>query len=165
MLDLPVLRSSFFFQAEDGIRDVAVTGVQTCALPISSSGPTRRCSSRPVDAGGDGALEHLLVGPLEVPETFGAAGGDAYVSRLLHPEIFLAARFDSREFELFPEHLGELVEGDVHFEDMVAWRVSRLPRPPVRIGGAQDRPHLAVTLADPSDLAVTENELGDRDLG
>src|SRR2546422_7729345 len=27
--------SGFFFQAEDGIRDVAVTGVQTCALPIS----------------------------------------------------------------------------------------------------------------------------------
>src|SRR2546429_6829692 len=27
---------SFFFQAEDGIRDVAVTGVQTCALPIFS---------------------------------------------------------------------------------------------------------------------------------
>src|SRR3989449_7236279 len=26
----------FFFQAEDGIRDVAVTGVQTCALPICS---------------------------------------------------------------------------------------------------------------------------------
>src|SRR2546429_9394243 len=28
----------FFFQAEDGIRDVAVTGVQTCALPISRGG-------------------------------------------------------------------------------------------------------------------------------
>src|SRR2546429_2594280 len=28
----------FFFQAEDGIRDVAVTGVQTCALPISDWG-------------------------------------------------------------------------------------------------------------------------------
>src|SRR6266550_1297964 len=27
----------FFFQAEDGIRDVAVTGVQTCALPIAQS--------------------------------------------------------------------------------------------------------------------------------
>jgi len=26
---------SFFFQAEDGIRDWSVTGVQTCALPIS----------------------------------------------------------------------------------------------------------------------------------
>src|SRR5687768_17729831 len=28
----------FFFQAEDGIRDVAVTGVQTCALPIFTDG-------------------------------------------------------------------------------------------------------------------------------
>src|SRR5437773_3710612 len=28
----------FFFQAEDGIRDRDVTGVQTCALPISNSG-------------------------------------------------------------------------------------------------------------------------------
>src|SRR5438105_13574260 len=28
--------SFFFFQAEDGIRDPLVTGVQTCALPISS---------------------------------------------------------------------------------------------------------------------------------
>src|SRR3989449_11408528 len=28
----------FFFQAEDGIRDVAVTGVQTCALPILGHG-------------------------------------------------------------------------------------------------------------------------------
>src|SRR2546430_4425443 len=27
--------SCFFFQAEDGIRDLTVTGVQTCALPIS----------------------------------------------------------------------------------------------------------------------------------
>src|SRR5206468_6458887 len=29
------LRFFFFFQAEDGIRDLIVTGVQTCALPIS----------------------------------------------------------------------------------------------------------------------------------
>src|SRR5205823_9020618 len=29
-----VLRLFFFFQAEDGIRDKLVTGVQTCALPI-----------------------------------------------------------------------------------------------------------------------------------
>src|SRR5256885_12135788 len=27
----------FFFQAEDGIRDYKVTGVQTCTLPISAS--------------------------------------------------------------------------------------------------------------------------------
>src|SRR2546427_12297780 len=30
-----VLFIFFFFQAEDGIRDLTVTGVQTCALPIS----------------------------------------------------------------------------------------------------------------------------------
>src|SRR5438552_13051481 len=31
---IPVARVVFFFQAEDGIRDDLVTGVQTCALPI-----------------------------------------------------------------------------------------------------------------------------------
>ena len=30
------LLNAVFYQAEDGIRDVAVTGVQTCALPIYS---------------------------------------------------------------------------------------------------------------------------------
>src|SRR5436309_948661 len=34
----------FFFQAEDGIRDFHVTGVQTCALPISRT-PSVRSSS------------------------------------------------------------------------------------------------------------------------
>src|SRR5690606_40020456 len=32
--------SIFFFQAEDGIRDFHVTGVQTCALPIWGGSPT-----------------------------------------------------------------------------------------------------------------------------
>src|SRR5438067_8022163 len=34
---VPLLVAVFFFQAEDGIRDRNVTGVQTCALPISLS--------------------------------------------------------------------------------------------------------------------------------
>src|SRR5256885_7259292 len=33
------MRLFFFFQAEDGIRDYKVTGVQTCALPIFSRVP------------------------------------------------------------------------------------------------------------------------------
>src|SRR2546430_12741860 len=37
----------FFFQAEDGIRDLTVTGVQTCALPISSFSRLRSCSCEP----------------------------------------------------------------------------------------------------------------------
>src|SRR5205807_5849206 len=32
------VRSLFLFQAEDGIRDYKVTGVQTCALPICPGG-------------------------------------------------------------------------------------------------------------------------------
>src|SRR5690606_40664696 len=32
----------FFFQAEDGIRDFHVTGVQTCALPICDAGAVGR---------------------------------------------------------------------------------------------------------------------------
>src|SRR3712207_9318449 len=39
--------SFFFFQAEDGIRDIGVTGVQTCALPISA---------HRLPVGADGAL-------------------------------------------------------------------------------------------------------------
>src|SRR5207244_7415392 len=43
----------FFFQAEDGIRDDLVTGVQTCALPICKA---RGLSVDPKLAIGDGAL-------------------------------------------------------------------------------------------------------------
>src|SRR5882757_452448 len=34
---LAAAQKFFFFQAEDGIRDIGVTGVQTCALPISQA--------------------------------------------------------------------------------------------------------------------------------
>src|SRR3989475_13218519 len=36
----------FFFQAEDGIRDLTVTGVQTCALPICARPGPRRADVR-----------------------------------------------------------------------------------------------------------------------
>src|SRR5690349_22992967 len=38
-------KGEFFFQAKDGIRVLYVTGVQTCALPIST--PARSCWPRP----------------------------------------------------------------------------------------------------------------------
>src|SRR3712207_2623833 len=40
----------FFFKAEDGIRDIGVTGVQTCALPISDA-PDLMAVVRPVEGG------------------------------------------------------------------------------------------------------------------
>src|SRR5690349_24752605 len=39
----------FFFQAEDGIRDLYVTGVQTCALPISLAFSRDGQHRQPVD--------------------------------------------------------------------------------------------------------------------
>src|SRR5256886_11267396 len=65
---LVVCYDCFFFQAEDGIRDLTVTGVQTCALPISKrdtndgyrgSGAARSRARR----GGSAARR----GPLELP--------------------------------------------------------------------------------------------------
>src|SRR2546421_6409495 len=45
----------FFFQAEDGIRDLIVTGVQTCALPICVAAGVRRIEAQT----GEGAYELL----------------------------------------------------------------------------------------------------------
>src|SRR5205807_2771634 len=55
----------FFFQAEDGIRDYKVTGVQTCALPISPA--SRHASaSAAISSGviGTLGLASFLVAPL-----------------------------------------------------------------------------------------------------
>src|SRR5215813_10850887 len=43
-------RLFFVFQAEDGIRDADVTGVQTCALPISKACRAAVLDERPLDA-------------------------------------------------------------------------------------------------------------------
>src|SRR5436190_11696038 len=61
---------SFFFQAEDGIRDHCVTGVQTCALPIWRRSPTsaRSCAFHLLE----GLQDRALVGDrrLLLPRVF-----------------------------------------------------------------------------------------------
>src|SRR2546422_8841498 len=71
----------FFFQAEDGIRDVAVTGVQTCALPISRHAEChqqvcenrRELAARQVEeerqGGGEAAAERRLERMPDLPLT------------------------------------------------------------------------------------------------
>src|SRR2546421_9124000 len=66
----------FFFQAEDGIRDLIVTGVQTCALPIWRRHHAVVVAAQPdvVDAGRVGRR-------LDVPETAGGTGRARLVRR------------------------------------------------------------------------------------
>src|SRR6266550_7207381 len=100
---LTLLLFFFFFQAEDGIRDVAVTGVQTCALPIydlglAPQGMHRAAKTHPVE-------EFLLPGVLD------------FRSREFPPARQLAR--------------GELVEARpvariVGIEVMVLWRQERV---------------------------------------
>src|SRR5216683_4743588 len=60
----------FFFQAEDGIRDLIVTGVQTCALPILGL-PAESSCARPApprqDGGADPARTCSTAAPTAAP--------------------------------------------------------------------------------------------------
>src|SRR3712207_7337023 len=56
----------FFFQAEDGIRDIGVTGVQTCALPISTELRSKVLPPRPMVPVSDSKESfHVVEAPLQ----------------------------------------------------------------------------------------------------
>src|SRR5947209_17114243 len=75
----------FFFQAEDGIRDIGVTGVQTCALPIfSSSARHRRKMQRTRADGGSADPRPTPHGHQERP--VGATGSDRSEERRVGKE-------------------------------------------------------------------------------
>src|SRR5437762_3096594 len=59
----------FFFQAEDGIRDTSVTGVQTCALPISEGVMVTPERFDPLFYGADDALVRAIPDSLSLAET------------------------------------------------------------------------------------------------
>src|SRR3712207_6988294 len=66
----------FFFQAEDGIRDIGVTGVQTCALPIYRRRIREMVGRAVRDWGFRGVKVHRLDAPVtrEVCEAVSAFG-------------------------------------------------------------------------------------------
>src|SRR2546430_6039233 len=81
------LCSFFFFQAEDGIRDLTVTGVQTCALPISDQPGTLGEIASALGAkktnigalmgateGGRGAVRLIVDKPATAKKVFAAKG-------------------------------------------------------------------------------------------
>src|SRR5262249_59644949 len=90
----------FFFQAEDGIRDWSVTGVQTCALPICGGGrgggmgpggggmgpggpPPDMGSGGPGGAGGGmpGGTQKLEIGRASCRERGESSGGGGWVKK------------------------------------------------------------------------------------
>src|SRR3712207_7304729 len=61
LISYTIVSFFFFFQAEDGIRDIGVTGVQTCALPICGACACRGIGDDRADgAGGPGPIRPLL---------------------------------------------------------------------------------------------------------
>src|SRR5256885_12029406 len=75
----------FFFQAEDGIRDYKVTGVQTCALPISNLATSRVSwvdSAIGIVVGG-GIFWAILEGSLLLTGREGMGGGDVKLGAML----------------------------------------------------------------------------------
>src|SRR5256886_1107182 len=71
---MPLSRVFFFFQAEDGIRDLTVTGVQTCALPISLRDDAPRRVRLLEEAGGPDTLLHGDLWPKNVFVSMTPAG-------------------------------------------------------------------------------------------
>src|SRR5205823_8468390 len=65
-------REYFFYQAEDGIRDKLVTGVQTCALPIWSEVRRRNLAGlvRQSDDGYDGGFRRRHEAAVRRPTTY-----------------------------------------------------------------------------------------------
>src|SRR2546430_10953695 len=68
--------SFFFFQAEDGIRDLTVTGVQTCALPICSGKSIAYNASAGVTTT---AWFYNLSGTVTRPMFFNSSGGGTII--------------------------------------------------------------------------------------
>src|SRR5699024_7988371 len=104
----------FFFQAEDGIRDRNVTGVQTCALPISAV--------ESVEAGGPGALGDLY-DEVDVGAEFGGAVGVAEDAPVRTGEL------SGEEVEPAQAHAGGVDGGD-EVVDLGLGRGGCVPGPP-----------------------------------
>src|SRR5216683_6478592 len=110
----------FFFQAEDGIRDLIVTGVQTCALPISEA--IDELGGKGIDLAavhqrGDAAIEaeaDAEIGDVSLGDEDGGADGDLRRPLLARrPRLIGAA---ARSGDRLLEHV--LVELDADFANV-----------------------------------------------
>src|SRR3990172_9901598 len=102
----------FFFQAEDGIRDVAVTGVQTCALPILAQG----VEDGGADVGGEAALEEAKEAAADVGAVL-LQGRDDIQAVLLREREVLGAGAGGDVDDACAFRVRDLVPGDDAVDD------------------------------------------------
>src|SRR3712207_5412655 len=98
--------SIFFFQAEDGIRDIGVTGVQTCALPISDAEErwVTHGGDRGVPPGGDSVAPHRRV--TNVTGRGVRHSGASTAETLRHDHLFVLTRSGPRVYLTAPRNFG-----------------------------------------------------------
>src|SRR5438309_11820001 len=106
----------FFFQAEDGIRDGTVTGVQTCALPISGARKLRFAPARLEECRGDGQA----VAPGEREAQLARARERRRVERGITARFGHAARFEIGRASC--RERGWMCVGDARVRKTRAWR-------------------------------------------
>src|ERR1035438_8759586 len=120
----------FFFQAEDGIRDAEVTGVQTCALPIyepSRPGMNRSASLAPARLPGGDALANAAADQATA-STYRAIAATAAARQSRKPEAFSLRR---ARVSFVPLRCRSKVERTTHHP--TAWRARFPPAYPNRL--------------------------------
>src|SRR6266850_2258758 len=125
----------FFFQAEDGIRDYKVTGVQTCALPIS---PFTETAGTFVNIEGRAQSFYATVNAL------GETRPGWKVLRVLG--TFLGRR--AMEFDTIEEVRRACLEGK-DIGKLLSNQVGAAPAAPARTGGLQRIADVPIYFADP----------------
>ena len=88
--------SFFFFQAEDGIRDRLVTGVQTCALPISFPLEVRKLNKSDVEDKVKKALDMVELGAFGNRMPLQLSGGQQQRVALARALVFEPRRSEER---------------------------------------------------------------------
>src|SRR3712207_7960913 len=89
-----------FFQAEDGIRDIGVTGVQTCALPISKE-----------------FTEQLILGQITL-QTLEAAGATVNDQIGLAGTVAARKALESGEIDMYWEYTGTGWRSEEHTSEL-----------------------------------------------
>src|SRR3712207_9004567 len=90
--------SFFFFQAEDGIRDIGVTGVQTCALPILTKSVRDLINRGATEADIQKKAEELGMETMRKDATIKVINGETTIEEMLRRSEEHTSELQSRQY-------------------------------------------------------------------